>query len=210
MVNKAAGAIVQGAQGSLLHTLKMDLELPALFPVHRLDQGTSGLVLFAKTPLANKQLSFAFQQREVQKFYFALTSNKPKKKQGWVIGDMAKSRNGSYKLLRSQTNPAKTAFFSFALGGGQRLVALKIYTGKTHQIRVALRALAAPVLGDERYGGAVADRMYLHAAQIQFTLDNERFDYYCPPTAGSEFLEPACVAKVAEIGVPAELLWPQK
>lgn len=202
--------IVQGAQDSLLQTLKTDLDLPTLFPVHRLDQGTSGLVLFAKTPQANKQLSLAFQERQVQKFYFALTANKPKKKQGCITGDMAKARNGSYKLLRSQNNPAKTAFFSFALGNGQRLFAIKIFTGKTHQIRVALRALAAPILGDERYGGAVADRMYLHAAQIQFVLDGHQFDYFCPPTAGAEFLQPTCAAILAELGAPAKLAWPQK
>lgn len=123
---------------------------------------------------------------------------------------MAKARNGSYKLLRSHNSPAKTAFFSFALGNGQRLFALKIFTGKTHQIRVALRALGAPILGDERYGGAVADRMYLHAAQIQFVLDDHWFDYYCPPTTGTEFCQPTCTTVLAELSPPAKLAWPQK
>lgn len=201
---------MQGGQGSLMEALKADLNLSELFPVHRLDQGTSGLVVFAKTVEANRQLSLAFAQRKVDKFYVAITANKPKKKQGCIIGDMAKARNGSYKLLRSQDNPAKTAFFSFALEQGQRLWVLKIFTGKTHQIRVALRALGAPIVGDVRYGGVAADRLYLHATQLQFELLGERFNYLCLPTYGTSFQTSACITTLAELGAPDNLAWPQK
>jgi tRNA pseudouridine32 synthase/23S rRNA pseudouridine746 synthase len=209
-VNKFAGVLVEGGQGSLLEAVKADLSLTDLFPVHRLDQGTSGLVVFAKTAEANRELSSAFAQRKVDKFYLAITAGKPKKKQGFIVGDMSKARNGSYKLMRSQSNPAKTAFFNFALEQGQRLWVVKIFTGKTHQIRVALRALGAPIVGDLRYGGAAADRLYLHATQLQFELLGEQFNYLCPPTYGTGFQTSACIAKLAELGAPANLAWPQK
>ena len=209
VVNKAPGIIAQGGSESLLQILKSDLKLAQLYPVHRLDRDTSGLLVLAKTNGANQALSMAFQQRQVNKYYLALTDKKPRKKQGLVVGDMAKARNGSYKLMRSQNNPAKTAFFSFALDRGQRLVALKIYTGKTHQIRVALRALGAPIVGDDRYGGSKAERLYLHAAQIQFQLDGQTYSYASVPDRGSEFLTPLWRSTLASIGPLAELTWPQ-
>lgn len=208
-MNKSPGTVVLGEEGSLLHSLRKDLDLPNLHPVHRLDRGTSGLTLFAKTSAANRQLAAAFEQRRVNKYYVALIDGKPKKKQGWISGDMAKARNGSYKLLRSHSNPAKTCFFSFALGNGQRLVVARIYTGKTHQIRVALRALGTAIVGDERYGGSCADRLYLHATQLQFELNGEAFDYFCLPTLGNEFLRSEVLEKMQALGEPALLNWPR-
>src|SRR5687768_14820089 len=119
VVNKAPGISVQGEASSLLQVLKQDLSLSALYPVHRLDQATSGVVVMAKTESANRQLSLQFQERRVRKFYLALTAKKPSKKQGWVIGDMEKSRSGNYRLCHTRDNPARTAFFSFAFEEGK-------------------------------------------------------------------------------------------
>lgn len=210
VVNKAPGVLVLGESNSLLQILKRDLSLAELHPVHRLDRDTSGIILFAKTPMANVSLCAAFAQRQVGKFYAAVIDAQPKKKQGWVIGDMAKARNGSYKLLRSHNNPAKTAFFCFSMGAGRRVVIAKIYTGKTHQVRVALRALGAPVVGDTRYGGSVADRMYLHALQLQFEFDGQGYDYVCPPDIGQLFVQPSFVETLASVGAPTSLKWSQK
>lgn len=209
LVDKAPGVVVLGEEDSLLRALRTDLALPDLHPVHRLDRGTSGLTLFAKTSAANKQLAMAFEQRRVNKYYLVLIDGKPKKKQGLISGDMAKARNGSYKLLRSQDNPARTSFFSFALTGGRRLVVARIYTGKTHQIRVALSALGTPAIGDRRYGGSSADRLYLHAAQLQFELDGQVYDYFCPPTMGEAFRQQDFVERLQGLGQPAALSWPR-
>lgn len=209
MVNKAPGIAVQGdaAAPSLLQVLKRDLSLPELYPVHRLDQGTSGVLVLAKTPAANRQLSLGFQERQVRKFYLAITAKKPGKKQGWVIGDMEKSRNGSYKLCQTRANPARTAFFSFAFEEAMRLLVLRPLTGKTHQLRVALKALAAPIIGDLRYGGIQADRMYLHAWHLEFALDGQVFSYHAPPDAGELFRRPSFAARLAELGAPDRLPW---
>ena len=207
MVNKAPGISVQGEASSLLQVLKQDLSLSALYPVHRLDQATSGVVVMAKTESANRQLSLQFQERRVRKFYLALTAKKPSKKQGWVIGDMEKSRNGNYRLCHTRDNPARTAFFSFAFEEGMRLLVLRPYTGKTHQLRVALKALGAPIIGDTRYGGIDADRLYLHAWQLDFEFDRQSFSYRVPPVQGELFLRPSFHQKLSELGCPDHLPW---
>jgi tRNA pseudouridine32 synthase / 23S rRNA pseudouridine746 synthase len=209
VVNKAPGIAVQGDAGtaSLLQVLKQDLSLPELYPVHRLDQGTSGVLVLAKTAAANRQLSLGFQGRQVRKFYLAITAKKPVKKQGWVIGDMEKSRGGSYKLCHTRENPARTAFFSFAFEEAMRLLILRPVTGKTHQLRVALKALAAPIIGDVRYGGISADRMYLHAWHLDFILDGQRFSYRAPPVSGELFTRPSFGARLEALGEPDRLPW---
>lgn len=141
-----------------------------VYPVHRLDKVTSGLVLLAKNKEATRLLSQAFADRLVKKIYLAISDRTPKKKQGWIKGDMAKGRNGSWKLLHSSENPAVTRFQSVSLTlPRHRLYIVSPHTGKTHQIRVAMKSIGAPILGDERYGGSVAERTYLHAWRLHFT-----------------------------------------
>ncbi|HHQ4755442.1 TPA: TIGR01621 family pseudouridine synthase [Aeromonas hydrophila] len=168
-----------------------------LYPVHRLDKMTSGLVLLAHTTEANRALSMAFAAREVSKQYLALSDRKPKKKQGWVKGDMQKGRGGSWMLTRTLDNPAISWFDSVSVREGQRLYRIKPQTGKTHQIRVALKSVGAPILGDERYGGTAADRGYLHAWRLAFTLAGEAFDFVCPPDEGTLFVLPELHAAIA-------------
>lgn len=114
-------------------------------------------------------LSQAFEERTIQKFYVAITDAKPSKKMGTISGDMVKSRRSQWKLTRTNENPAITRFLSCPLdfaelepGGGaarrHHAVLLRPLTGKTHQLRVALRALAAPIIGDPLYHPAEASR----------------------------------------------------
>lgn len=168
-----------------------------LYPVHRLDKMTSGLVLLAHTTEANRALSMAFAAREVSKQYLALSDRKPKKKQGWVKGDMQKGRGGSWMLTRTLDNPAISWFDSVSVREVLRLYRIKPQTGKTHQIRVALKSVGAPILGDERYGGTAADRGYLHAWRLAFTLAGEAFDFVCPPDEGTLFVLPELHAAIA-------------
>lgn len=142
---------------------------------HRLDRDTSGLLLIAKNKPATAALSQLFEQRQIQKYYLAITDQKPKKSQGAIIGDMTKARRGNWKLERSKVNPAITRFYSRSHSPGKRSLMIKPETGRTHQIRVALASLAAPILGDNRYKGSDADRLYLHAYQLQFSFDNQTY-----------------------------------
>lgn len=183
-------------QAGLVVQLQKQLQVDRLYPVHRLDKMTSGLLIFA----LNKQTAQAFQelfaQHKVQKFYLAVSNLKPKKKQGWVKGDMLTARRGSWKLVKTLENPAVTRFISTPLNPGERLFLLMPLTGKTHQLRVALKSLAAPICGDARYAQAdeakQEDRGYLHAYALQFSLFEQAYEFVCPPSIGERFLTPAC------------------
>ncbi len=161
-------------------------------PVHRLDKLTSGLLLVALDSDTNRALSHMFQQQLIAKNYVAITrfgqGKSPKKKQGTIKGDMAQARDGSYKLLQTKVNPAHTDFVSVALQDRRRFVLLTPKTGKTHQLRVAMKSISMPILGDERYGGEAADRLYLHAFRLVFTLNGVEFIYQCRPKTGDYFL----------------------
>ncbi|KZN33260.1 hypothetical protein N474_09115 [Pseudoalteromonas luteoviolacea CPMOR-2] len=161
----------------------------SLFPVHRLDKPTSGLIVLATSSEAAAALTTLFTQRQVNKFYFALVTDKPKKKQGWVKGDMAKSRRGTYKLLKSQENPAITRFYSVSVAAGVRACLMKPFSGKTHQLRVALKSLSAPILGDVNYGGKSADRVYLHAFYLAFEWNGEYLSFSAKPKEGEHFAQ---------------------
>lgn len=191
---------------TLLDRVREYFGSPAIHPCHRLDLATSGLMIFAKTAEANQYFSQAFANQSIQKVYLALTTHKPQKKQGWIVGDMTKSRGGSYKLLRSKRNPAKTYGLSFGYSLRPRLWLLRPTTGKTHQLRVALKSLSAPILGDERYGGQKADRMYLHAYALRFYFQDELFQFCCAPLTGQLFDEAS--SDLAQLGNPWSQSWP--
>lgn len=159
-----------------------------IWPVHRLDKITSGLLIFAKSQQAAGELGKLFEQRKIDKIYIALSDKKPKKKQGSVIGDMKKSRNGSWKLTQTKLNPAKTHFYSYSLKPGLRLFWITPTGGKTHQIRVALKSVGAPIFGDKRYAGNTADRGYLHAYHLSFIWKGENIKICCPPKSGKYFM----------------------
>ncbi|HMU68300.1 MAG TPA: pseudouridine synthase [Cellvibrionaceae bacterium] len=189
VVDKAAGVPVHGPspQPTLIEQLRADFENPALNLVHRLDNGTSGLVLIAKNPTANRLLAQLFAERAVCKRYLAISPLKPSKKQGWVIGDMVKVRDGNWMLKHSRDNPARTYFISAALKPNCRLFVLAPQTGKTHQLRVALRSQQAAILGDERYGTVGADRLYLHSWQLRFHFQGQDHEFMAWPTRGELF-----------------------
>ena len=127
-----------------------------------------------------------FSEHHIQKTYFALSNQKPKKKQGLIVGDMQKSRNGAWKLCQSKENPAITRFESVSCEPNLRLFILKPQTGKTHQLRVAMKSLGSPILGDALYGKNTEniDRTYLHAARLQFEFKGQAFDVFTVPKEG--------------------------
>lgn len=175
------------------------LGLP-LFPVHRLDKMTSGLVILAKNSETAAQFGKMFENREIEKYYLAISMRKPKKKMGWVKGDMASARRGDYKLLTTMTNPAITRFISCALRTHERLFLIKPHTGKTHQIRVALKSLGSPIAGDERYAqtdeARKEERGYLHAYGLRFRFNDEPFEFVSPPDEGERYLSEECKAQL--------------
>lgn len=164
-----------------------------LFPVHRLDKVTSGLLILARSSEAAAALTELFSQHQIQKYYLALSLDKPKQKQGWVKGDMVPARRGAYKLLNRMENPAVSYFISTGfqdapvLPVGCRAFLIKPFTGKTHQIRVALKSMAAAIAGDELYQAQAADRVYLHAYALEFSWQGVLHQFVLPPAHGAWF-----------------------
>ncbi len=156
-------------------------------PVHRLDKPTSGLLIVAKTNAANRQLSLNFLNRKVEKTYLAISDQKPKKKQGWVKGDMAQSRRSQWKLMRTTENPAITQFESELLVPGVRGFILKPKTGKTHQLRVAMKSIGSPILGDALYGGNEHPRLLLHAWRLAFEFKGTDYRFEALPTQSWDY-----------------------
>ncbi|MCJ8293872.1 MAG: TIGR01621 family pseudouridine synthase [Colwellia sp.] len=181
-----------------------------LYPVHRLDKMTSGLVIFAKNLACAQTFGQLFEDHEIEKYYLAIGDKKPSKKQGLIKGDMAKSRRGMFKLLRTMENPAITQFFSFSIANKQRLYLLKPHSGKTHQLRVALASIGAPIVGDPLYySQSTADRGYLHAYALKFSYLGEEFEFTSLPTKGEYYLNEALNEQLAAIKKPWQLNWPR-
>ena len=210
VINKPAGIAVQNEaeQQGLLSPLCKQLNLSKLWLVHRLDKVTSGLLLLAKNSHSAAQLSQLFATRKVDKYYLALSDKKPKKKQGRIFGDMKKVRDGKWILTKQSDSPALTQFFSYGYQAGLRLHLLKPCTGKTHQLRVALKSLGSPILGDNLYTGTQADRTYLHAYGLRFSLDDRAFSFVCPPTSGNLFSTAEFAAYLNDLPLPWQLNWP--
>jgi len=187
-------------EAGLVVLVTRQLNLEQLYSVHRLDKMTSGLILLAKSSQVASELTSLFENRLIEKYYLALSMRKPKKKQGWVKGDMTSARRGSYKLLKSMENPSVTQFKSVALRTHERLFLVKPHSGKTHQIRVALKSLGSPIAGDERYANrdeaVLEDRGYLHAYALRFTLKGEAFSFVLAPKSGERFLSEAMLEQL--------------
>ncbi|MGS0681116.1 TIGR01621 family pseudouridine synthase [Shewanella sp. 125m-7] len=210
VINKSAEVHFHSQDGSAGVVAQAEADLGIkLYAVHRLDTLTSGLIILAKSSAAAAEFTRMFSAHLVQKYYLALAKGKPKKKQGWVIGDMAKSRRSMHKLLRTTDNPAITQFFSHSIAEGDRLYLLKPHSGKTHQLRVALASIGVPILGDTLYGGAEADRGYLHAYSLHFNFQGKQYEYTVAPATGEHFQDPAVSQQLTIWQQPHQLTWPK-
>lgn len=185
VINKAANVDFHSSnnQAGIVAQVSHDRAGESLFPVHRLDKMTSGLLILAKSSEVAAQFGELFATRQIEKYYLAVSDKKPKKKQGLIKGDMKKGRNGSYLLLKSNDNSAVTQFFSYSIAPGIRGYVLKPHTGKTHQLRVAMKSIGAPILGDDRYYPNNQQLIgMLHAWQLSFKLADEFYHFTAEPS----------------------------
>lgn len=137
-------------------------ELAVIRPgiVHRLDKGTTGLMVVAKTDLAHASLADQFKDKTIQRTYLALTLGVPTPSQGKVatnIGrdsrDRKKMAAYGYDSTRGRTAVSNYQVIEELAGGAAALVQWRLETGRTHQIRVHAKHCGHPLLGDDMYGG---------------------------------------------------------
>ncbi|WP_462190852.1 RluA family pseudouridine synthase, partial [Campylobacter concisus] len=140
--------------------------------VHRLDKGTSGAIVVAKNNFAHAKLSEQLSDKSMGRIYLALT-DLPLKED--VIIDKPIGRNPNNRLKKAivaDAKFAKSAFVNLLSEGGVNLIAAKLFTGRTHQIRVHLASINRHILGDDLYGfksqGDKISRVMLHAYMLYF------------------------------------------
>ena len=187
VVSKPSGLIVHPGSGIANGTLVNGLA--AQFPdlreigdptrlglVHRLDKGTSGLLIVARTPEALENLKFQMQERHVHRQYFAIVAGHVESNKGVV--DAPLGRDPKNPLKRAVINSGKYARTHYEIDQKYEspfkvsMLNCRLETGRTHQIRVHLAAIGHPVLGDELYGGRssfnIENRLALHAQMLTF------------------------------------------
>ncbi len=141
--------------------------------IHRLDKETSGVLVFGKTPLANRSLTEQFAGREVRKKYLLLTDREPQEREFTAKSRII--RAGERYVSGAHGEAAETRFGVPASAGslsslkaGLCTMEAEPLTGRTHQIRVHAAEHGFPILGDTLYGGAAFPRVCLHAAELCF------------------------------------------
>ena len=124
--------------------------------LHRLDRDTSGLVVAAKNQKAYDSLRIQFDQRKVEKIYFALCKGHLQEPEGMVEAPIGRPIGGGYRRMVNQQSGkyAKTCYKVLKELDSYQLVMLKLITGRTHQIRVHMSHLGHPLLGDWLYGNS--------------------------------------------------------
>jgi 23S rRNA pseudouridine1911/1915/1917 synthase len=192
VVNKPAGMIVHGGAGAdrgtlagaLLHRFdRLSTVGGPLRPgiVHRLDKGTSGVLLVARNDAAHRHLAEQFRTRRVEKTYLALVHGRMEPDAGTIDLPVARDlrRRTRMTTRRREGRPARTAWRVLLRLDGFTLVEADLHTGRTHQLRVHFAALGHPVAGDALYGAPRLPkasghslpplaRQFLHAARIRF------------------------------------------
>ena len=135
--------------------------------VHRLDKHTSGVLLLAKRPSAQAALSAAFEAREACKQYLALCDGVPRRARAVIDAELGRSHADRRRMaVTAAGRSARTEYEMLAAAHGRSLLLVRPLTGRTHQIRVHLAAIGAPVSGDERYGRGPGPRHFLHAWRL--------------------------------------------
>jgi 23S rRNA pseudouridine1911/1915/1917 synthase len=189
-LNKPAGLLTQGdatGEPNQLDEAKENLRTRYQKPgnvflglLHRLDRPVSGAILFAKTSKAAERISRQFRDGSIRKVYWAIVEGRPPGESGEWIDILKKDEAKNVVSVVSASTPggreARLAFRILERRGGQTLLELRPFTGRSHQLRVQLASRGLPIVGDRKYGARsilrAADggsRIALHAREMAFT-----------------------------------------
>jgi 23S rRNA (cytosine1962-C5)-methyltransferase len=162
--------------------------------IHRLDKETSGVMVFGKTPLANRSLTSQFTAHTIKKHYRLVTDRPVKFKQLTVTSSLMRiGEKYASRSLAAAGERAETHFQVVDSASGRTTLIAEPVTGRTHQIRAQAAAEGFPILGDILYGGTAASRVFLHAAELQ--LAHPETSAILKFTAPENFDQPKYIAR---------------
>jgi 23S rRNA pseudouridine1911/1915/1917 synthase len=180
VVDKPAGLVVHPAPSHTGPTLVSELadilgggepERPGI--VHRLDKGTSGLLVVARDEEAHAALQAQVQRREVERVYLALAGGRLGSRTGTIDAPIGRASRQRHRMAVSgaASREARTHFTVLELLTLETYLEVRLETGRTHQIRAHFAAIGHPLTGDVTYGGARRyglERQFLHAHRLSF------------------------------------------
>lgn len=194
VVDKGPGVVVHPARGHREDTLSQllahsasggDPERAGI--VHRLDRDTSGLLVVARSEQAHALLQRALARRQIEREYLALVEGRPPARSGTIEAPIGRDPRVRTRMAvgGAHAREARTHFELDRALPDSSLLRLYLETGRTHQIRVHLRAIGHPVAGDPEYGTAGLfglERQFLHAARLSFDhpVTGERVEVRSP------------------------------
>ncbi|HET6997276.1 MAG TPA: RluA family pseudouridine synthase [Solirubrobacterales bacterium] len=195
VVDKPAGLVVHPAPSHNGPTLVdqlgdilgggADAERPGI--VHRLDKGTSGLLVVARNDEAHAALQAQVQRRDVERIYLALAGGKLGSRTGTIDAPIGRASRQRHRMAVSgaASRQARTHFTVLELLSLESYLEARLETGRTHQIRAHFAAIGHPLTGDVTYGGAQRyelERQFLHAHRLSFDhpVGGERLSFESP------------------------------
>jgi RluA family pseudouridine synthase len=191
-VDKPEGvvSVAEAGRGGLPELIKPHYP-GKLFPVHRLDRGASGVIVFAKNAAAHRHLNGEFDRREVRKTYLAVVDGTTSSNHGQINAPLREFGSGRMGADPKRGKPSSTEWKLAERLDGATLVRVSPTTGRRHQIRVHLYHIGHPILGDLRYGDRARQerfpRLMLHALSLEFALPSgERVTVEAPPPPSFE------------------------
>lgn len=194
VLNKAPGVLVHPSHGHfddtlgnfLMYHYKMAGEESGFHPVHRLDKGTSGLLVAAKHPHAQEKLKNQLHTGDFRRVYLAVCDGIPPEPAGVIDAPIGPAEGSlTAREVRPDGKPARTHYKVVRTWGSRALVELELETGRTHQIRVHMAHTGCPLTGDFLYGTenkSLIDRPALHSARLELThpVTGERLAFSVP------------------------------
>jgi len=185
VVNKPAGtSSTAGGWGQEAPSLAKQLETDfgRVWTIHRLDKGTSGLIVFARNPAAHRAISMLFERRQIVKTYHALVCGLPLWEQASSRLPLRADVGHSHRTAVDQQRgaPALTRFHVLERFSAQVLLSAAPETGRTHQVRAHAAALGFPILADRLYGAPPTElipRPALHAYSLELSFRGQAFTW---------------------------------
>ena len=204
-VNKPSGVLtIPDREGNVSLKNYLQTAFGEIFTVHRLDRGTSGIVVFAKNEKTHKQLSQIFEGREIEKYYQGLVLGKLAEPAGTIdIPIMEHPVTKGLMVTNKKGKPSQTEYQVLETFRYFSWLQFQIHTGRTHQIRVHMKHIGHPIVCDEMYGDAkpillsslkkkfklskndeeerpILARLALHSFRLKFVLNTKELDLTAP------------------------------